>query len=354
MEKKSLEFLKNLVTSPSPSGFEEPAQKIWFNYVKSFADEVRKDVHGNVIAVVNPKARPRFMMCGHCDEIGFMVNYIDDKGFVYFRAIGGVDTTLLPGQRVIIHTKKGKILGVIGKKAIHLMDEEERKNATSPKIHTLWIDLGAQKKNEVEKIVSIGDPITFAVGYESLKNDLVVSRGFDDKMGSFVVAEALRLAARGKLKSAVYAVSTVQEEIGLRGARTSTYDISPEVGIAVDVTHGSDYPGCDPKRTGEIKLGKGPAISRGANINPKVFELLVEIARDKKIPYQIEAAPGATGTDANAIQINKAGVAAGLVSVPNRYMHTPVEIISLVDLENTAKLLAEFAQKLTPSLSFIP
>lgn len=354
MENKSLEFLKQLVTTPSPSGFEEPAQKVWQEYVNPFVDEVRKDVHGNVIAVINPNGHPKFMFSGHCDEIGFMVSYINASGFIYFRAIGGVDINLLPSQRVIIHNKKNRVLGVIGKKAIHLMDEEERKRASSPKIDSLWIDIGTSKKSDTEKLVSIGDPITFASGFDFLKNDLVVSRGFDDKMGSFVVAETMRLLSKQKIKAAVYGVSTVQEEIGLRGARTSAYGISPDVGIAIDVTHASDYPGSNPNITGEIKLGKGPVISRGANINPVVFELLVNTAKTKKIPYQIEASPGATGTDANAIQITKEGVATGLVSVPNRYMHTPVEVIAISDLDNASKLLTNFAVKLTPNISFIP
>ncbi|MBI4712645.1 MAG: M20/M25/M40 family metallo-hydrolase, partial [Planctomycetes bacterium] len=257
-------------------------------------------------------------------------------------------------QRFYIHTKKGKILCVVGKKAIHLMEEEERKSAGSPKMHSLWLDIGAKKKAEVEKMVDIGDPITFAVGFENLKNDFIVARGFDDKMGAFVVAEALRLISKKKPSAAVYAVSTVQEEIGIRGARTSAYGISPDVGIAVDVTHSTDYPESNPKRTGEIRLGKGPAISRGPNINPMVFTKLVEAAKGGKIPYQVEAAPGATGTDANMIQLTKSGVAAGLVSVPNRYMHTPIEVISLTDLENAAKLFAAFTYKVTANTSFIP
>ena len=354
MESKALDFLKQLVATPSPSGFEEPAQKVWQEYVKPFVDEVKKDVHGNVIGIINPNGHPKLMLSGHCDEIGFMISYINEKGFIYFRAIGGVDVNMLPTQRVIIHNKKNKVLGVIGKKAIHLMDEEERKRASSPKIDSLWIDIGTNKKSDTEKLVSIGDPITFAAGFESLKNDLIVSRGFDDKMGSFIVAETLRLLSKQKIKAAVYGVSTVQEEIGLRGARTSAYGISPDVGIAIDVTHSSDYPGSNPNITGEIKLGKGPAISRGANINPVVFDLLVNIAKTKKIPYQIEASPGATGTDANAIQVNKEGVATGLVSVPNRYMHTPVEVIAMSDLDNAAKLLANFAAKLATNISFIP
>ena len=354
MEAKVVDFLKRLVEAPSPSGFEQPAQRVWANYVRTFADEVKTDVHGNTVAVLNPRGKPRVMFCGHCDEIGFMVNYIDEQGFIYFRAIGGVDPSLLPGQRLVVYHRNNKVIGVVGKKAIHLMEEEERKAAGSPKIHSLWLDIGVAKRAEAEKLVSIGDPITFAVGFERLQNDLAVSRGFDDKMGSFVVAETLRYLKRMKPKAAVFGVSTVQEEIGSRGAKTSAYGIDPDVGVAIDVTHASDYPDCNKKRTGEIKLGKGPAISRGANINPMVFEMLTETARAKKIPHQIEAAPGATGTDANVIQVNRAGVATGLVSVPNRYMHTPVEVINLADLENTAKLLAHFTMKVTPRVSFIP
>jgi len=354
MEKTALEFLKELVATPSPSGFEAPVQKVWLDYVKPFVDEVKKDVHGNAIAILNPSGKPKLMLAGHCDEIGFMVNYITDKGYIYFRPIGGVDANLMPGQRVIIHGKKDKTLGVIGKKAVHLMSEEERKQTGGAKFEHLWIDVGAKKKTEVEKFVSIGDPVTFAVGFENLKNDFVVSRGFDDKMGAFVVAETLRILSKQKIKAAIYGVSTVQEEIGIRGARTSAFHIDPDVGIAIDVTHASDYPGSNPNLTGEVKLGSGPVICRGANINHVVFDMLTEAGKSKKIPFQVEAAPGGTGTDANAIQVNRGGVAAGLVSVPNRYMHTPVEVINLVDLENTSKLLANFAAKLAPSISFIP
>jgi len=354
MESKSLNFLKELVNSPSPSGYEQPAQNIWCKYIRPFVDEIKRDVHGNAIGIINPKGKPRLMFSGHCDEIGLMVRYIDDKGYIYFGAIGGIDTGILPGQRFHIHAKQGPILGVVGKKAIHLMEDEERKSAGSPKIYSLWLDIGAKGKAEVEKIIAIGDPITFAVGFENLKNDLIVSRGFDDKMGAFVVAETLRLLSKKRPKAAVFGVSSVQEEIGMRGAKTSAYGISPDVGIAIDVTFATDHPDSNPKRIGEIKLGSGPVISRGPNINPVVFDTLVNASKANKIRYQIEAAPGATGTDANAIQLTKAGVAAGLVSVPNRYMHTPIEVLALSDLENASKLLTAFTLKLTPNISFIP
>lgn len=354
MEAKVLQFLKDLVTAPSPSGFEEPVQKVWCNYVRPFVHEVKKDVHGNAIAVINPKGKPALMFCGHCDEIGLMVNYIDEKGYIYFRIIGSLDTTILPGQRFYIHTKKEPVLAVVGKKAIHIMEAEERKSTGAPKIHTLWLDIGAKSKAEAEKIVCIGDPITFAVGFEHLKNDLVVSRGFDDKVGSFVVAEVLRNLSKKKPQAAIYGVSTVQEEVGWRGAKTSTYSINPDVGIAIDLTHATDYPDTNPKKDGEIKIGKGPVIARGANINPMVFDTLMDVAKTKRINHQVEAAPNLTPTDAYVIQTTKQGIATGLVSVPNRYMHTPIEVISISDLEDTIKLLSEFSYKMTTGVSFIP
>lgn len=354
MEANVLQFLKDLVTAPSPSGFEQPVQEIWCNYVRPFAHEVKKDVHGNAIAVINPKGKPSLMFCGHCDEIGLMVNYIDEKGYIYFCIIGSLDTTILPGQRFYIHTKKGPVLGVVGKKAIHIMETEERRATASPKVHNLWMDIGAKNKAETEKIVRIGDPITFAVGFEHLRNNLVVSRGFDDKIGSFVVAEVLRTLSKKKPQASIYGVSTVQEEVGCRGAKTSTYSINPDVGIAIDLTHATDYPDTNPKKDGEIKIGNGPVISRGADINPIIFDKLVSVAETEKIRYQVEASPNFTDTDAHIIQITKQGIATGLVSVPNRYMHTPIEIISISDLEDTIKLVSEFSYKITTNVSFIP
>ncbi|MFC1682747.1 M42 family metallopeptidase [Candidatus Zixiibacteriota bacterium] len=352
MKKASFDFLKGLLEQPSPSGFEQPVQKVWRRQMKRYADEVYTDVHGNAIAVLNPSGKPRVMLAGHCDEVGFMVNFINDEGFIYFAAIGGVDAGLVSARRVKIFTEKGVINGVVGRKAIHMMDQEERKKV--PEMHKLWIDIGVKDKKEAEKLVSIGDPIIFNVGFEMLRNDLAVSRGFDDRIGSFAVAETLRLLAGKKPKASVYAVSTVQEELGMRGARTSAFGIDPDVGIAVDVGNASDFPGADKQKAGEMKLGMGPVIVKGANINPVVGKGLLAAARKSKIPFQTLGAPRATGTDANAMQLNRAGVAAGLVSVPNRYMHTPVEMISLNDLDNTSKLIATYIMGLTPKTDFTP
>ncbi len=353
MRKESVNFLKNLISAPSPSGFEGPAQKVWIERTGKFADDISVDVHGNVIAVLNPDGSPRIMLAGHNDEIGFMVKYITDDGYISFVPIGGVDIHLVPARRVIIHTAKGPVMGVVGKKPIHLLEPAAR---VTQKLewHSLWIDIGAKDRKEAEKMVSLGDPITFPDGFEVLNGKKVIGRGFDDKVGSFSVSEVLRLLAGKKINAAVYAVSTVQEELGLRGAKTSAYGIDPDVGIAIDVTFASDHPEIDKKQVGEIALGKGPVIARGANINKRVFDRLVDVAGKGKIPVQIEPSPRATGTDANVIQLTRSGVATGLVSVPNRYMHTPVEMVSLDDLENVAKLLAGYIVSLKKKEDFTP
>lgn len=355
MNKKSYEFLRSLIEQPSPSGYEQPAQRVYREYVKAYADEVSTDVMGNVAATIRGKeGHPVVMLAGHCDEIGFLANYIDENGFIYFKAIGGVDPHLVPGRRVKIHAKKGAVLGVIGRKPIHLHEDQDRKKIADLKKQ--FIDIGARNRKEADGLVSIGDPVTFVDVLEPLQADRVASRGCDDKTGSFIVAEVLRLVHKKVkgLKATVHAVSTVQEEIGLRGARTSAYGLEPDVGIAIEVTHATDYPDMDKKSIGDVRLGQGPVITRGANINPRIFELLVETARREKIPVQIEGYPRGTGTDANAIQLTRGGVATGLVSIPLRYMHTPVEVVSLADLEATAKLVAAFVMGLDKKVSFIP
>lgn len=356
MERKSLEFLKLLIDAMSPSGFEEDAAKLWKNYVAGFADEVEGDVHGNSVGIINPDGRPRVMLAGHIDEIGYMIKYIDKDGFLYFSTIGGIDTHLMPGERVWIKGKKEIVLGIIGREPIHQLEKEKRDKVA--KIEDLFIDIGVKEKKEAEELVSVGDAAVPAVSFKELKNDRVTGRGFDDRAGAFVVAETLRLLSKEKIEAGVYGVATVQEEVGLRGAKTSAFRISPDVGIAIDVTFTSDYPAlkAETKRVkfGDIKIGKGPVIARGPNINSKVFDMLVETAQKKKIPYQIEGISKATGTDANVIQLTKEGVATGLVSIPNRYMHTPVELVSTEDLVNVSKLLAAFIKRVEKTTNFIP
>ncbi len=353
MRKESLAFLDSLVSTPSPSGFEQPVQRVIRDYVSPFADDITVDVNGNLTAALNPGGYPRVMLAGHCDQIGFMVQHLGEDGCIHFSSIGGIDAAIIPGERVVLHTRKGPLPGVIGRKPIHLQKPEERKGEAKD-FSSLWIDIGASDKQEAESAVEIGDPITFELGLTHLLGDRVAAPGLDDKVGAFAVMEALRLLAKRKPKCAIFAVSTVQEELGIRGARTSAYALDPQAAIAVDVTFATDHPHVEKSLIGDLRLGKGPVIAKGPNINPVLHGLLVQAATKKKLDWQPEAVSRATGTDANVIQISRAGVAAGLVSVPNRYMHTAVEVISLADLEHTAELLAETLMLVKPDTDFTP
>ena len=353
MEAKALDFFKTLLETPSPSGYESTLQELVRDYVAGFADEVRTDLHGNVIVVKNPDSPLRVMLAGHCDQIGLIVQHIDDNGFLYIQPIGGWDPEVLIGQRMTVWTKDGPIFGVIARKPIHLLTEDERKQV--PKMKDLWLDIGAASKDEAAGTVRIGDAVTVELGFHTLRNNLAVSPAMDDKAGCWVVIEALRRACQGKkLACGLYAVSTVQEEVGLRGAKTSAFGIDPKIGVAVDVTHATDCPTIEKKEEGDVQLGKGPVIHRGPNMNHKLVEQLVETADRHEIAYQLAASAKATGTDANAIQINRAGVATGLISIPNRYMHSPVEMISLDDIDRAADLLARFAEGLGTDAEFTP
>jgi putative aminopeptidase FrvX len=352
MRKESLEFLTELVETPSPSGFEQPAMGVFRRYVQPYAASVQTDVMGNCTATLNPKGSPCVMLAGHCDQIGFIVNYITDKGFIHFRTIGGVDPTVAVSQRALISGDKGPVEGVVGRKAIHLMDPDDRKLV--PKLHDLWIDIGAKSKADALKRIAIGDSGVFVQSFAELANKTAVSMAFDDKIGSYVVAETIRLLADRKIKACVKGVATVQEEVGLRGATTSAYSAEAQVGIAIDVGFAVDHPGVEKKKVGDLALHKGPMVCRGANINPVVFDMLVKTAKALKVPYQIEVAPGGTGTDANVMQLSRAGMATGLISVPLRYMHTPCEMLSIADVDNTCKLLAGFIERIAPKTDFTP
>ena len=347
-----VDFLEKLVRTPGPSGFEQPVQKLVREKFEGFVDEVKTDVHGNVFGIRNPGGKPRVMLAAHSDEIGFMVKHITDEGYIYFAPVGGVDVNLIPGQEVEIHTGKGVVPGVVGKKPIHLMEEEDKKK--KQEIYNLWIDIGAGNRKEAERIVSIGDPVTFSARFNVLRNKLLTARSFDDKAGVFVLTEVMRELGSRKFSPAVFAVATVQEEIGLRGAMTSAYAIKPDIGIAIDVEFGSDYPEMDKKRVGEVSLGKGPVLYKGANINPVLGEFLIQTAERKKIRYQLSGSPRATGTDANVMQLTRSGVATAVVGIPNRYMHTPVEVVSLNDLKNAVKLLTSFILGVKKDMELIP
>lgn len=359
MRKESKEFLLKLLATPSPSGFEQEIQRVVRRYAKNFADDIQVDVHGNLIASFNPDAPVKVMLAGHCDQIGLMVTHIDSHGYLWVNQIGGVDPAVLPGLQVHVHTREAVITGVIGHTPIHLLDASERGKRLE--LDRLWVDIGVADGKEAKSLVAVGDPITYATPASELGKFGLTSPACDDKVGVYVVMEALRLfaakhkgAAKKKCPIALFAVSTVQEEVGLRGAQTSCFGIDPLVGIAVDVTHATDNPGAQPKRVGTVHLGKGPTIARGANINPVLENLLVTTAKKKRLPVQSLAAPRATGTDANVMQVSRAGVATALIGIPNRYMHTSAEVVDVRDLDTAAKLIAETATAITRRMSFIP
>ncbi len=353
MNKKDLAFLKELCEAPSPSGYEQPAAAVLRKRMESVADEVWINVMGSVHAVLKGKGKgPSVMLAGHIDEVGMMVTYITDDGYLCFESIGGIDAAVLPGMRVDVHTAEGVLRGVMGRKPIHLIEADDRKAVTP--MDKLFIDIGLDGKAAKAK-VRIGDSITYGVGLEEYGDGFAVSRAFDDKMGAWISARVLEeVKAAGGAKGDLIVAGTVQEEIGLRGGETSAYEIDPVVGMAVEVGHATDYPDIDKRKNGEAVCGKGPLIGRGPNINPVLFDLLVAAAEKAKVPYQIGPESRGTGTDANKIQLSRGGKAAGLISIPLRYMHTPTEVLKLSDLDVTVKLLSRFVLDLKEDTDFTP
>jgi putative aminopeptidase FrvX len=339
-------FLVDLLNARSPSGAEQEAQAIWDRFVTPRAHATGRDVLGNRISTLNPDGDPVVMLAGHMDELGLIINHVSKDGFLYFQTIGGHDRVMIPGRRVVIRTRKGAVLGVTGKRAVHMMDEQDRKKV--PEIHEMWIDIGAKNRKEALARVSLGDVATYDHGFALVHGSIATARAFDNKVGAYVVGQTLvRLSESGKMPAArLVSVATTQEEIGVRGATTSAFGVDPHIAVAVDVGHATDHPDCDHRKHGNQKLGGGPMICRGPNINPLVFDRLVACAEKLGLDYQLEADPRPTGTDARAIQMARAGVATGLVSIPLRYMHTPSEVIDLDDAEACVKLLVAFVQSL--------
>ena len=351
LDGEPLSFLKKLLETPSVSGFETQIQDVVREYAAAFGDEIRTDLHGNVIVGRNPTGKLRVMLAGHCDQIGMLVSHIDEQGFLYAQTIGGWDPQQLIGQRMTVWAASGPIPAVIARKPIHLLKDDERKEVV--KLEDLWLDIGASSPEETEALVRIGDPVTLQLGFQPMKNNLANAPGMDNRTGLWVVMEALRRAG-SELKCAAYAVSTVAEEIGLRGAKTSAFSVDPHVGIAVDVTHATDCPTIDQRQQGRIRLGGGPVVFRGPNMNERVVDRLRTIAGRDQLPFQPSALGRAAPNDSNALQINRAGVATGLVAIPNRYMHSAVETISLDDLDAAADLLAAFLRDLEANDDFTP
>lgn len=353
MNKEEIAFLQGLLETPSPTGCEEPVAQLVRERLAGTADEIATDTMGTVTARLEGRgAGPALMLAAHMDEVGLMVTYISDEGFLSVAMVGGVDAAILPGMRVDVHTEGGVLRGVVGRKPIHLISPDERKNVTP--MDKLVIDLGLPA-DQVKERVRIGDEITYGVGFELFGEGMAVSRAFDDKCGVYVAARVLEnLAEAGRAEGAFIAAATVQEEIGTRGAITCAHAVNPDVALAFDVTHATDYPGIEKSKYGSITCGEGPVIARGPNINPVVFRRLVAAAEAEGIPYQLEAEPSVTGTDARAIQVTRGGIPTGLISVPLRYMHTPTEVVCLEDLDNTVKLITRFALDLHGDLSFVP
>jgi endoglucanase len=352
MREASLNFLKTLVNTPSPVGHETRGQRVWLDYAKKFADETFSDAYGNCVAVLNKGGGSRIMLAAHADEIAMAVNYIDDNGFIYVRRMGGIDAAITKAQRIVIHTRNGAVKGVVGNVAPHLtkLDGEPR----LPKIHDIFIDIGVSSRKEAEELIRVGDPITLTDEFDILRGDLAVARAFDNRIGTWAVAETLRLLKESKVKlnCEVCAVSNVQEEVGLLGARQIAYSLHPDTALVVDVTHATDYPTVSKAQHGDTRIGKGPAITHGGCNHPEVVKRLEEVAKKKKIPLQHEAMSASSGTDTDVIFWTRGGIASALISLPNRYMHSPVEVVSLKDLEMIPQLMAAFVQSLKKGEQF--
>lgn len=342
MRAESLLFLENLVNTPSPTGHETRGQRVWLDYVSNFADSTRSDAYGNCVAVANSGGSPRIMLAAHADEIAMTVNYITEEGFIHVRRAGGINPGITRAQRAVIHAKSGPVPGVFGSVAPHLTKGDDKKE--EPKIHDLFLDIGVTSRAAALELVRIGDPITLSDRFERLRGDLAVARAFDNRIGTWAVAETLRLLQAQKLKFAaeVCAVSNIQEEVGLLGARQIAYSLQPDVAIVIDVTHATDIPTVDKRQHGDIKLGEGPTLTHGGCNHSEVVARLEQCANQEGIPLQHEAMSATSGTDTDVIFWTRGGIPSALVSLPNRYMHSPVEVISLADLEKIPRLLAAF------------
>ncbi len=337
------ELLDELLRPGAPSGYEGPAADVW-RKAATFA-ELSSDGLGSSIARVGDAA-PLLAVVGHIDEIGLIVTHVDEKGFLWFTSIGGWDPQILVGQRVEIRGKDGPVLGVVGRKPIHLLEADQRKKVVELK--GMHIDIGAKDGEEASELIRVGDPVVIAAEPVPMLGERLVSKAMDNRLGAYVALESLRRAhERGQMVGSFAAVAAVQEEIGLFGARTAAFEVRPDIAIAVDVTHATDAPGVDEKELGASPLGSGPVIGRGSTLSPKVFELLAETAEAEGIEHSISASGRGTSTDADVLQISRAGIPTGLVSIPLRYMHSPVEMVDLADVEATVELLAAFAARLT-------
>lgn len=350
MDAKKKDFLIRLINEPGPSGFEEKVQKIWKTEVKSFCNDIKSDVHGNLTATLNPNEDFSIMIVGHADEIGLVINYIDDNGFLYFYNIGGVDPAILGSQRARILTKNGIIEGVFGQKSLH---QEEPGKRSIPKRYDVFIDIGAKSKAEVLKEVTIGDPVIFGNDYRDLRNNLASSRCFDNRIGIFIVAEILRNLSKKKFKTKVFGVSSVQEEINTGGAGNAAYHLNPTMAIAIDVMPSTDYPGVSQIQFGDCKLGGGPVIRRGVRTNKRIADKMLDVAKKKKYKYQIDMDNGRFGTDSDTIAPVRSGIPVGGIEVATRYLHSCEEVLSLKDLDESINYMTDLIIEIDKDKKFL-
>ena len=349
MTKKIFNTLTNLIQTPSLSGYEMHIQKQWSELFSNSNIKVSEDVHGNCYASLNNKTKSNLTISidAHCDEIGLIVRYIDNSGFIYFSTIGGIDIDLFLGHRVIIYNNMGTFEGVICKKPIDYSFGEDIVAQKHSKTHEIYIDIGSLIKEETKNKINIGDPIVFKPNISEIGPNIIITKSADDKVGLVTITESIIELSENTLRNNIIAVSTVQEEIGMRGAKTSAPVLNPDISISIDVMECTDYPNSNPKKTGEIFLNKGPIIYRGPNINHKLSDFILNVASKYKIPYQLCGLSSTNDTNAGAFQISKAGsVASTLIDIPLRYMHTPSEIISLLDIKNTISLVVAVIKEL--------
>lgn len=350
--KESLKFLEELLITPSPTGFEAAGQQVWLSYLKSSADNVLTDPYGSAAVVLHHHDSAKTVVLeAHCDEIGMMINYVSDQGFLYVTRLGGSDVSIARAKKVFIHTKNGIVSGVVGNTAIHLQDKENNK---LPKWFDIFIDIGAKTKEEALELVQVGDPITYADDFEFLNDEILCGRALDNRIGGFIIAEAFKRLAEHKkdLKVNVVALNSVQEEIGGFGARMMTHRIKPDMAIVTDVTHATDTPGINVREHGEVKLGSGPTLTHGSANHPKLVQFIEEVADAQKIPVQHEATSNRTGTDTDSIFFQNGGVVSALISLPLRYMHSPVEMASMTDINYLIDLMVQSVLKLKKSQDF--
>ena len=351
METTQLSFLKRLLATPGPSGDEDRAARVWRSEARTFADQVYSDVLGNSFAVLEGSG-PRILLAGHIDEIGIMISHIDDQGFLFFSPIGGWDPQVLVGQRVRLLGRHGEVIGVIGKKPIHLLQADERQQAT--KIEQMWIDIGVSSKSEASELVQVGDVGVIDAPVYELPGGRIVSRSIDNRIGAFTVLEALRSLSQNRPNACIAAVATTQEEITFGGATTAAFSFDPQVAIVVDATFATDHPNADQRQWNTVKLGGGPVLSRGSANSGRVFRRLVDLAERESIPYSVQISPRHTGTDADAIHHVRSGIASAVISIPNRYMHSPNEMIALSDVEHAIRLITAFVHSVSSVNEFIP